>query len=65
VTLPLWPLSGLDLSERQYEEVTDQARLHKVLEGCLDDYNTSSSGTMSLGEPRPSEAKAVMGAGLR
>ncbi|KIZ07655.1 Dynein heavy chain 6, axonemal [Monoraphidium neglectum] len=39
---------GLDLSERQYEEVTDQARLHKVLEGCLDDYNTSSSGTMSL-----------------
>ncbi|KAI8465887.1 MAG: dynein heavy chain 7 [Monoraphidium minutum] len=39
---------GLDLAERQYEEVGDAAKLAQVLEGYLDDYNAGGGGTMSL-----------------
>ncbi|GBF88264.1 dynein heavy chain axonemal protein, partial [Raphidocelis subcapitata] len=39
---------GLDLSERQYEEIPDAAKLNRVLEGYLDDLNSGGPGGMSL-----------------
>lgn len=40
---------GLDRAERQYEEISDSAKLLKLLEDYLDEYNMSHTATMNLG----------------
>eukprot|EP00879_Flechtneria_rotunda_P020212 GHRR01021253.1.p1 GENE.GHRR01021253.1~~GHRR01021253.1.p1 ORF type:complete len:968 (+),score=349.26 GHRR01021253.1:519-3422(+) len=39
---------GLDRTERRYEEVTDGAKLLKLLEDYLDEYNMNNTATMNL-----------------
>jgi dynein heavy chain len=40
---------GLERAERQYEEVADGAKLLRLLEDYLDEYNMSHTNTMNLG----------------
>lgn len=40
---------GLERTERQYEEISDGAKLSKLLEDYLDEYNMSHTTTMNLG----------------
>lgn len=43
-------LTGLEPSERQYEELGDAPRVQQLLAAYQDDYNASGKGRLDLGE---------------
>lgn len=52
---------GMERSERQYEEISDSAKLLKLLEDYLDEYNMSHTTPMNLGKIGMATTSQVVG----